>query len=702
MRFRAKKQRDLRSNPLSRFAPSRLPVAFSRSLLLAACLLVALAACARGGLSRVDSPVAPSAPAKVAATPVCDACTLDATRYLRQLSFDLRGRPPSFDELAQVAQTHVVTDKTIDAMLASDELVARAREWHRALLWPNLDNFKIHATPIVATELTAAKKRVRRGFSPDPALVGEGASKHPGAVVSLADNNVERLLRGADKVIACDGDLEYPPPASATSGPKSVQPTYAIVGSDKKKRTYPYYDRDGVPLPYHDAEHCPNYCSTKTDGERAAPGFKIDRGMFAAMNAPGADPSPHELDPAGSHCPATHPNRVINVCSNAILPNSPENAFRERRDGYRKVKHYWSGETPIHTCAYEAQERTLSVYNGQACAGQVLRDASCGCGPSGEYCMPSLAKDSALASRAEHLVRSALNEEPLMIVESVIARDEDYFDIFTTRRSFLTGPLAFLYRSQLPSLQGLEIAAPAAPSLLPELSYDDSKWHEYVRGPEHAGVLTTPAWLGRFPTWRSRISQFRTSFMCRPFSPGTASLPSPDDACTREPNLAKRCGCRNCHAAIEPMTAWFGRWAERSAKYLDAASYPAFDPSCQQCALTGQGCTPRCKTQYVVDTVDADGARYAGTLRGYLYRTHDEEARIDEGPAGLVASAIASGELESCTVRNTWKALLGRPMSDAEIAGELPSLVADFDAKHRSYRALVRSIVTSKAYRRID
>ena len=223
-----------------------------------------------------------------------------------------------------------------------------------------------------------------------------------------------------------------------------------------------------------------------------------------------------------------------------------------------------------------------------------------------------------------------------------------------------------------------------------------------MRDAEHSGVLTTPAYLGRFPTWRSRISQFRSAFMCRPFTPATAALPSPDDACTREPNLARRCGCKNCHSAIEPMTAWFGRWAERSAKYLDPAGFPSFDPSCQQCALTRQNCTQRCTQQYVTSTVDADGARYAGTLRGYLYRTHEEEARIDEGPAGLVASAVASGELAQCTVRNTWSRLLGRPMSDAEAKDVLPELTLRFDDSHHDYRALVKAIVTSPAYRRID
>jgi hypothetical protein len=316
--------------------------------------------------------------------------------------------------------------------------------------------------------------------------------------------------------------------------------------------------------------------------------------------------------------------------------------------------------------------------------------------------MPAVAFNSGIASRAEHLVRSALNEEPLRIVGSVVQRDEDYFDIFRTRRSFVNGALAFLYKNQLAAVQGLELSAPAPSDALPDIPYVDTAFYEIVRNPEHAGVLTTPAWLGRFPTWRSRISQFRSAFMCRPFTPATASLPSPDDACTREPNLAHRCGCKNCHTAIEPMTAWFGRWAERSAKYLAPADFPAFDPYCQQCALTGQGCTPRCRQQYVTSTVDADGARYAGTLRGYLYRTPEEEKRIDEGPQGLVSSAIASGELESCAVRNAWSRLLGRTMSENEMSAVLPDLVVTFADKHHSYRELVRAIVTSPAYRRVD
>jgi len=75
--------------------------------------------------------------------------------------------------------------------------------------------------------------------------------------------------------------------------------------------------------------------------------------------------------------------------------------------------------------------------------------------------MPALSSNNNVPSKAEYLIRSALNEEPLQIVSSVVGRDEDYFDIFRTRRSFITGPLAFLYENQLGSVQGLALSAPA-------------------------------------------------------------------------------------------------------------------------------------------------------------------------------------------------------------------------------------------------
>jgi len=106
----------------------------SRNWLLAACLLSAVAACARGGLSRSEVPVVPPASATARGSATCDACVLGATRYLRQLSLDLRGRPPTMDELAEVERAGDVTPAMIDAMLRSDDFVARARVASRDLM----------------------------------------------------------------------------------------------------------------------------------------------------------------------------------------------------------------------------------------------------------------------------------------------------------------------------------------------------------------------------------------------------------------------------------------------------------------------------------------------------------------------------------------------------------------------------------------
>ena len=218
----------------------------------------------------------------------------------------------------------------------------------------------------------------------------------------------------------------------------------------------------------------------------------------------------------------------------------------------------------------------------------------------------------------------------------VIARDEDYYSAYTTRRSFITGALSTLYREQVTRVVGLALSPPADPAAIPQVPYTDDAWREYVRSPEHSGVLTTAAFLGRFPTWRSRINQFRSALLCRPFEPPAGGLPSPEDVCNREPNLAARCGCQHCHSAIEPLAAYWGRWAERTSMYLDPVNFPAFDPNCAQCANTGQFCTTRCRSFYVTQAIDADGSRYAGTLFSALYRSSEEMGRMERGPGALV------------------------------------------------------------------
>lgn len=777
---------------------------WSRTQLLQLASVFALGACAapappntpeRPNTPTVENPgdpggnLQPSTPTTPSTT--CVAQTVDATRYLRQLSLDLRGRPPSVDEIARVESLGSVPDALIDAMLDSAEFLQRARDWHKELLWPTLDGYRISTTDLVGFDANATGG-VGPTYSPDPELsTADGQARHPAGAVAIRYNGTgDRVLRGGNGTTLCDArraaPFEYPEPAPRGQ----AQPTYTITTSDGASVRRPYYDNDGVAMPIYDGDHCPNYCTdispnpgvndvrvrlirpgicqvvgtgalgiTSNDYAKMLPATttvanaRMPAAWTAAVPAitaghcvnPGdpcvagdifrcADPggsftvaganatvvAPNgwttaALDPlapavanvrAPMFCPPWAPFRTVNACDNQPY-NGPDDTFRIRREGTRRVSNwYWANGQELRVCALDASPRTNSAYNNQSCSTTYMgrRDTSCGCGPEGAYCMPSVSvsANTDLESQTQARLREALNSEPLEIVASVIQRNEDYYQIFSTPRSFVNGPMRFMYERQLASVQGIEMSAPAPMDTMPNVPFNDSEYREYVRGAEHAGVLTTAAYLGRFPTWRSRVAQIRTAFMCKSFTPGTDRVPAPTDPCTREPNLAARCGCQNCHAAIEPLTAYFARWAERSTRYLNPIDFPVFDANCAQCALRGIGCTARCRTQYVTDTVDADGARFAGTLRGYLYRRPDEMPRADQGPSGIIAAGLASGEVQSCTVRTAWKNLVNRSMSENEVRTLLPGIVNDFAAHNHNYRSLVRAIVTSATYRRID
>ncbi len=702
-------------------------------MLTAALLALTAVTCVGAPTTPVPSQVAQASGTE------CAAADAEPTRLLRQLSLDLRGRAPTIAELEAVQRAGSVTPEMIDAMLRSDDFVAESSHWHADLLWPNLDGFLISMGGMRLTRggtnpevnLDLLEQRTEEATCPtsgngaltaavcctpsnpthpgcciprnghynpdDPACVAK--SRALGAAYTIGQGLGDRSLRGGSGATGCDDALEYPPPRVAVGDSTWLhdadgRPYYLSPRS--RTRRY-YYDRDDVPLPYDDWAHCPNFC-------RANVGTGVG-GSFLA-----ADYRPKERVEAGRTITGDHPlaacptgyTEIVNTCDNATTGNNPETATRIRREGFRLLRPYWSEGKWVKVCAYEAQERSNSVYNNAVCNPAARIDASCGCGPNGVYCTPSQGRLSTLPTRAERRIREALNEEPLRIVASVIARDEDYYNAYTTRRSFLTGPLSTLFREQTARMTGLQVTPPADASMLPRVGYEDESWHEYVRGPEHSGVLTTAAFLGRFPTWRARINRVRTALLCRPFEPPAGGLPAPDDVCNREPNLAHRCGCQHCHSSIEPLAAYWGRWAERSSIYLDPQNFPAYDPNCAQCANTGQFCSARCRAQYVTSVTDGDGSRYAGTLFSALYRSPDEMNRMEQGPSALIAQSVATGEIQACTVTTVWRRLVGRPMNDDETRDVLPQLVQQFDNSNHNYRSLVRAIVTAPAYRRID
>jgi hypothetical protein len=326
-------------------------------------------------------------------------------------------------------------------------------------------------------------------------------------------------------------------------------------------------------------------------------------------------------------------------------------------------------------------------------------------------------------SRAEFRLRSAMEQEPLRILQSVIERDEDYLSILTTRRSFVNGPLAFAWRYQSNVLKGegaLRITAPApSDPTWEKVPYESDEWVEVERPERHAGILTTMEFLVRFPTHRARIAQYRRKFLCSTEF-DYAPMPDPEDM---NPDMAVRSGCSSCHYRLEADGMWFGRYPDRSGLYLDPQAFPILHPACQYCAGGGgnpSNCTlgnqnpavpggvvtdptlsDMCQTYYATwgwDPIPAAQKPYAGRLWPTLYRDPAQFARIDEGPAGMVKADLAAGDgLQACAVRSAWWRLVRRDLSD----GELRDFTSGFEQSGHKYRELVRRIVTSEPYRTV-
>ncbi|MCB9638059.1 MAG: hypothetical protein H6727_04030 [Myxococcales bacterium] len=66
--------------------------------------------------------------------------TQKALQYLRRLSLDLRNYPPSQEEAMEVIKAKQVPEALIDKMVQSPEALQRLRNYHRDLLWGNIND----------------------------------------------------------------------------------------------------------------------------------------------------------------------------------------------------------------------------------------------------------------------------------------------------------------------------------------------------------------------------------------------------------------------------------------------------------------------------------------------------------------------------------------------------------------------------------
>lgn len=625
-------------------------------------------------------------------------------RRLRQLYLDLLGRPPNLAEYRFAQAKGDILEEDVRALMQREEFYTRLKGYHRALLRSNI-------SASITNNGDTRMQTTTDGLKPLE-IRGNGA----------------RTLRGRNGQ-GCDHYIEQDNCNSFREDPHAEPAT-------KQCR-----DSLGVPLPVSFDYSTDNYTCTRldmTDTTITSCELAVSKGAiqdkqlyFCDMRRVGTGAaltlSPHLCLPQASNpitaamteevldgngriiafrnpaAPSGQLARLDRCTLDLTLNGGVRGRYQTQTGCVQKegvvtsAAPYWETNATVPMCAIEAQTRDFNPWTMETCeTARFLSDRSCGCGLGGRRCESG--------TGANHNARiAAINEEPLQLIDSVIRRDEDYFNILTTRRGFVNGPLSQLYRNaQTPTVW--QVTSPTAPNLVPNLPMSSTDtWVEYTRDEFASGVLTTASWLYRFPTQRARVNQFWGAFLCKHFSPPAgAVVPPPEDSCNRDNNLATRCGCSYCHATIEPVGAHWGRFGERNAQWLDPELYPRLSAKCRDCALAGNTtCDNECGN-YVMQAVDGEGATSLGLLRTYLYRTTDEEPNIVGGPKLLVERMLQTGELEQCAVQNAWQHLLGRPMTTEEERLYMGALVDQFAMSNHNWKELMLRIVSTDAYRRVD
>lgn len=396
----------------------------------------------------------------------------------------------------------------------------------------------------------------------------------------------------------------------------------------------------------------------------------------------------NQLIPCG-HWPAT-----FDAQGNPELTCEPDGTCRE---GWVWVEPYWAPDTSIKVCALDAQEREFGA-GGVSCKTTASRtEPSCGCGPGMAFC--DWAGDGL---NVQDEVGRSFSEQTLQIVRWVIAEDRPYHELLTTRMSFVNGPIVHYFKNQIALASLIDLQPiPVDPIFLPDIPYTDTEWYPILQGEEHAGILTSYGFLLRFQTNRSRVNRFYNAFLDSAFD---ASKSEGSDDCVNEgADLTKRCYCQNCHVAVEPWAAYWGRWRQQGGGYLSAERYPIYDALCEQCARTGASSCPQyCRNEYVIETVPADREPYLGYLRGYEFLKPEHAIHTEAGPRLWVERSLQDGALARGMVSKLWKHFAQRELTDSQADRALADeLFRVFVNSNYNTKALVKAIVTHPTYRRL-
>ncbi len=353
-----------------------------------------------------------------------------------------------------------------------------------------------------------------------------------------------------------------------------------------------------------------------------------------------------------------------------------------KREGYVMVKPYWAPTTEVKVCALDAVGTYTNKNDPSACATSYK--SGCGCGPHLRWCQV----DSLGTAK---VITKALVEQSLQIMENVVRSGKPYSGVIQTRDLVINGPLSHFLRHQLHTVEGVQIQRDLNLEV-PTLSFLEKSWKGLKGGKFHAGVLTSPLYLLKFASNRSRANQFYGSFLCKPFQAPPGGLPPGNDPCHSQPNLTKRCGCKYCHQTLEPAAAHWGRWVQPGLGFMNPATYP---PEKTKCSHPRNRRSEDCKRYFTTPT-DINEEPYRGKLRAYLFATKKVAQNIEIGPSSIAKEAIESGAFATCTTRKVWNWFAGSPALPADT---LEDVARQFKEKNYNLHELIKILVKHPSYR---
>lgn len=595
--------------------------------------------------------------------------SLQEYRYFRALSIDLTGRMPTRSEIQAFEQPGFDVDGWIDARLQGAAYADRVRRIYMDLL-------RLEVGPAFT-------------FIPNAGILRRYQVKNSaGQFINVYYRQGQRRLPEETDGTFCltqqETGLQFPVSGNPIGTAKNVSDTVLDLRTTLVKPWWLYRD-------YKSAN--PDSLYNELAWAGIAPGYRPVAGLLVQP-------------------PNNSQTVEVRICKEEASALDTGTIYASGRTTRPPQPPYGRLTFPPLDNAYA----TANAGRPVSCRSQLAleRSRDCGCGKGLEHCTPGaspvnnppafrLPTDASLGfdqpfgtadTTQADWWRFWWSQEAVQFLDHILVSDRDFREILTGKHSVVNGPLVQYYRGIARSRtstnvlpfgyeQIVDLFKPESlPNLLP---HDLGRWNVVEnRGPNASGILTMPIFLAKYGTERARAHAVWNAFACKDFVAENVQLTPSTEA-----NLMIRPGCQNCHATLEPLSAYFARLEENNpGSYLPAQHFPAEN---SQCSTTGPNNLKNpCKTFYDPAFTNAQ----TGTLR----HAYGSVANADAGPQGLAASITNSDYFPSCAVQNVASAFLGRSLSEDD-AALVEILRTSFVASGYRMRSLVRALVRSDAYR---